>query len=109
LVVVVGEPIEWLTVLFVSSRKTHIISLFRHHNHQGLHGLDGLFLEWMVERISISCDIMFWLTKRDAIGAPPPKRLKSMMVVIDSETEDPNNDDNAKMERYGVVGEVTEV
>jgi hypothetical protein len=32
------------------------------------------------------------------------------MVVIDSETEDPNNDDNVKMERYGVVaGEVTEV
>jgi hypothetical protein len=48
-------------------------------------------------------------TKRDAIDVPPPKRLKSMMVVIDSETEDPNNDDNAKMERYRVVGEVTEV
>jgi hypothetical protein len=41
-------------------RILHIISFVRHHDHQRLHELDGGFLGWMVERISISCDIMFW-------------------------------------------------
>jgi hypothetical protein len=59
LVVVAREPIEWLTVLIVSSRNNASHLIFRHHDHQGLHELDGGFLEWMAERISISCDIMF--------------------------------------------------
>jgi hypothetical protein len=38
-------------------------------------------------------------TRRDAIDVPPPKRLKGMMMlVIDSKMEDPNNDNNAKIE-----------